>query len=74
MKKSDFLEKIKDITDDGDIDTIVAENFKLKPEPHADDAVTFKISELTDYTEKIINQFKEKEKEEEGASNAEIYI
>ena len=74
MKKSEFIEKIKETADDADIDEIVSANFQLKPSPHADDKVTFTMSELTEYTEKIIKSFKESKPVEEEEENAEIFI
>lgn len=74
MKKSEFIEKIKETADDADIDEIVAANFQLKPAPHADDKVTFTMSDLTEYTEKIIKSFKESNPVEEEEENAEIFI
>lgn len=74
MKKLEFIEKIKETADDADIDEIVFANFQLKPAPHADDKVTFTMSELTDYTEKIIKSFKENKPDEEEGTNAEIFI
>lgn len=74
MKKSEFIEKIKETADDADIDEIVAANFQLKPAPHADDKVTFTMSDLTEYTEKIIKSFKESSPVEEEEENAEIFI
>lgn len=74
MKKSEFIEKIKETADDADIDEIIFANFQLKPAPHADDKVTFNMSELTEYTEKIIKSVKESKPAEEEEENAEIFI